>query len=74
MSPLKKCDTNDHPSASRNKSRHSFRPAAQADVANPSEIKPDRQRAISLTFVEDFILEHSLPGLHITSIEFAGCF
>jgi hypothetical protein len=28
----------------------------------------------TLTFVEDFTLEHSLPGLHITSIENSGSF
>ena len=74
MSLLKKCDADNRLPANRNKSGPSFRPVKQADRANPSEMKPDGPSASRLTFVEDFILEHSLPGLHITSIEFAGCF
>jgi len=74
MSILKKCDAKNHLSASRNRSRHSFRPPGQADRAKPSEIKPDGPRASRLTFVEDFTREHSLPGVHITSIEISGSF
>jgi hypothetical protein len=74
MTLLKKCDAKNRLSANRNQSRHSFRPVGQADRANPSEIKPDGPRASRLTFVEDFTLEHSLPGLYITSIEISGSF
>ena len=56
------------------RSRHSLKPVGQADRAKPSEIKPDGPRASRLTFVEDFTLEHSLPGVHITSIEISGIF
>ncbi len=74
MSILMKCDAETRLSASRNKSRHSFKPAGQADRANPSVIKPDGPRASRPTFVEDFTREHSLLGLHITSIEISGIF
>jgi len=74
MSILKKCDAKNHLSAIRNRSRHSLRPPGQADRAKPSEIKPDGLRASRLTFVEDFIREHSLPGVHISSIEISGSF
>jgi hypothetical protein len=74
MSLLKKCDAKNRLSASRNKSRDSFRPVGQADGANFSEIKPDGPQASRLTFVEDYTREHFLPGLHITSIEISGSF
>jgi hypothetical protein len=74
MSLVKKGDANNCLSASRNKSRHSFRPARQADRTNPSEIKQDEPRATRLTFAEDFTREHSLPDLYITSIEISGSF
>ena len=74
MNLLKKCELRNRPSASLNKSRHSSRPVGPAHSANSSEIKPDGPWAGRLTFVEDFTLEHSLPGLHIASIEISGCF
>jgi len=74
VSLLMKCDAKNPLSASRNKGRHSLRPAGKADKANPSEIKPDGRRASRLTFIEDFTREHSLPGVHITSIEISGIF
>jgi len=73
MSLLKKCDANNRLPASHNKSQHSLGTVRRADRANPSEIKPGEPRASKLTFVEDF-MEHSLPGQHITSIEFSGSF
>jgi len=51
------------------KRQGSFSPVEQPDRANSSEIKPDGPWASRLTFDEDFTLEHSLPGLHTTSIE-----
>jgi hypothetical protein len=74
MSLLMKCDAKNCLSASRNKIRHSLRPVGHADRANPSEFKPGGPRASRLTFVEDFTREHSLFGLHITSIEISGSF
>jgi hypothetical protein len=74
MSLLKPPNARNRLIASLNQGRHSFMPVGRADRANPSEIKPDRPRASRLTFVEDFTLEHSLPGLHIASFELSGCF
>ena len=74
MSLLKQRNATNRLIASLNQGRQSFRLGGQADRANPSEIKPDEPRASGLTFVEDFTLEHSLPGLHIASFELSGCF
>lgn len=74
MNLLKKCDANNRLPASYNKSRPSFRPVRRAHRASFSEIKPDGPWAGSLTFVEDFTLEHSLPDLQIASIEISGSF
>jgi hypothetical protein len=43
-------------------SRNETRASGTTHWANPSEIKPDRPWASRLTFVEDFTLEHCLPG------------
>ena len=59
---------------SPDKSRNSFRPVGEAGRTNSSEIKPDRPRVGRLTFFEDFTLEHTLHGVHLTSIEMAGIF
>ena len=74
MSSPRKCDANNCLPASRGKSHHPFAPSKQADRASPSVIKPARPWAGSLTFFEDFTLEHSLPGLRITSIAILGGF
>ena len=76
MSLLKKCDISNRLPASGNKSRHSFWPLRDADQVNCSKIKPCGQRASRLTFIEDFILEHSLRGRgqHITASETLGFF
>jgi hypothetical protein len=55
------------------KRQGSFSLVEQPDRANSSEIKPAGRWA-RLTFDEDFTLEHSLPGLHTTSIEISGSF
>ena len=55
----------------------SFQPGEQNegdDVAHSSETKPDGPRTSRLTFVEDFLLEHSAPGGRIASIEISGSF
>lgn len=54
-----------------------FQPREQNDgghAANSSETNPNGSRASRLTFVEDFLLEHSAPGACITSIEISGSF
>jgi hypothetical protein len=71
MSLIKKYDADNCLSASR---RRLFKPMGQADGANSSAIKPGRPLARRLTFVEDFMLEHSLVAGHITSIELSGSF
>jgi hypothetical protein len=74
MSVSKNCDAKVHLFASRNKNRSTFNRAARADEANPREITRERPRASRLTFVEDFMLEHSLPSMQITSIGMSGSF
>jgi hypothetical protein len=74
MSLPKKSDAKDHLIASCNKSRCSFRRAARADKTDPLEITPERPRASGPAFVDDFMLEHSLPGPQITWIGIAGSF
>jgi hypothetical protein len=71
---LKKCDADNLLLVNGNKSRPSFRPVRQADRVNPPEIKQDGLWAGRQTFVEDFTQEHSLAGLHFTSIEVSGSF
>jgi len=56
------------------KRQRSFSPVEQPHRANSSEIKPNGSWASGLTFVEDFTMEHSLPGLHAASIEISGSF
>lgn len=58
---------------SGNKARSSFRPTSKNDWVKPSEIEPKRPRD-RLTFVEDFTLEHSLPGRQIKLSEIVGYF
>jgi hypothetical protein len=50
------------------------RPVEQNDRTNPSKIKPDKPWKGRMTFVEDFIVEHSVPGTPVTSIEISGHF
>lgn len=55
----------------------SFQPREQKDgnqAANSPEIKPYGPLASRLTFVEDFLLEHSAAGACITSVEISGSF
>jgi hypothetical protein len=74
MSVSKNCDAKMHLFAGRNKSQNKLSQAARAGEVNPFEIAPERPRVSRLTFVEDFMLEHSLPSVRITSIEMSGSF
>lgn len=74
MSLLKKSNTNNRQSASRDKSQPSLGPMGQARCADSSEIKSDGLWADRLIFVEDFTLEHSFSGLQITPTEISGSF
>jgi hypothetical protein len=74
MSAPKKCTANDHLFASRNKVRNSRRRAARVDQANRLQIASPTPRTNGLTFLEDFVLEHSLRGLRITSVEMGSNF
>jgi hypothetical protein len=73
MSLLKNCDIRNSLPVSRNMSRNSSRPVEVAPT-NFSEINSDSSSAGRLIFVEDFIQEHSLPGLHRSSVELSSCF
>ena len=72
MNLLKKGDADNRLPA--NQSRPLIRPMKQAATLKSSKSKPLRTSAITLTFVEDFTLEHSLPGVHLDSVEISGGF
>ena len=76
MSLLMKCDEKNRLPESGNKSQHSFDPVRYADEANSSQKKRGGARASRLSFIEDYILEHSLHGSvrHITASESLGFF
>jgi hypothetical protein len=67
-----KRDTAIHPSVNPKTSPHPR--VTQAGSSNTFESRPDVPRSGSLTFAEDFIREHSLPGLQGTPIAIAGSF
>jgi len=71
MSLLNKNGTRNLPSASRDKSQHSFRSEGQADRNNSFGIEPDGLGARRLTFTEDFMMEHSRSGRSIALIGIA---
>jgi hypothetical protein len=70
----KKYNANNRQLSRANNSRQWSRPVELAGRANSSDVKPNRVRPVRLTFFEDFILEHSLNRVHITSIEIADIF
>jgi len=72
MGPFKKCDTRNRLSASQNKSQRSFRQVGHTIKADFSEIKPEETIAKRLAFAQDFLLEHSVSGLHKMKIEMSG--
>jgi hypothetical protein len=57
-----------------NQSRPLFKQVKQTATLRSSRSKPLRTSAGTLTFVEDFTLEHSLTGTQIASIEILGSF
>jgi hypothetical protein len=73
MSLPKNCDVRKGLSASRNGSRDSSRPV-EAQTVNFSEIISYSPTASRPIFAEDFTLEHSLPGLRISSVEISSNF
>jgi hypothetical protein len=76
MSLLKKCEVINRLPASRDKNQESFGPVRYADEANSLQKKRGGARASRLSFIEDYILEHSLHGSvrHITASESLGFF
>ncbi len=68
MSHLKECEARDRLSASRNKSRNSFRLTEEADNNNSSGTKLEGASERKSTFAEDFMLEHSNSSLFIAMI------
>ena len=72
MNLANKSDKRERLSAGRNRGQHSFRPVNQTDRANSSGIETDGARPNRLSFAEDFMLEHTNSGLHITVIGMAG--
>ena len=74
MSLPMKCGVKDRPVASRNKNQCALRQAVRADEASPLESTSERLRASRLTFVDDFMQEHSRHGLQISSVGMAGSF
>jgi hypothetical protein len=46
----------------------------EVPTTNFSEINSDSSSAARLIFVEDFTQEHTLPGLHNSSVELSSCF
>jgi hypothetical protein len=74
MDTLKKCNARNRLSAGRNKSQHSFRTAGQPDRADSSKIEHNVTRPATVTFAEDFMLEHSHPGRRIALMGMADSY
>ena len=77
MGYFRKCVADLHPSnkhASQDKIRISFRRARPSGRTNSSVIDVKAPKAVRSVFLEDFALEHSLPGPHADLIALVGCF
>ncbi len=72
MNLLEKDDVDNRLPANQN--RALFRQVKQAATLRSSRSKPLRTSAVTLTFFEDFTLEHSLTDTQIASIEILGSF
>lgn len=73
MALPKNCDARKNPSASRQARRDSCRPV-EAQTANFSEDTSYSSTSSKLLFAEDFTMEHSLPGLRLSTVEISICF
>lgn len=70
MMPPTQHDGKSRHSSTRNRSRLSLVPVSRADQTNPlgmPEVAPAK-----LTFGQDFLLEHCLPGRQIASVRVSG--
>jgi len=74
MSVLKKYEAKHPRFVSCKQSRTALRLATRADEANSSDFMSERSRTSRLTFAQDFLVEHSHPGLQSTSIRMVGSF
>jgi hypothetical protein len=66
-----KSDKRERLSAGRSRSQHSFRPVSQTPRASSSGIEAGGTTS-SLSFAEDFLLEHTHSSLRITVIGMSG--
>ena len=77
MSYSRKSVADVHPSiqpVSQDKIRISSRRARPSIRTNSSVIDVNAPKAVRSVFLEDFALEHSLPGPHVPSIALTDCF
>lgn len=74
MSTPKNRDTLDRPSARPDTCRNPFGPTQRLPEADYSEHNLTKLWIGRVSFVEDFTLEHSICGLHMTSIEITSAF
>lgn len=71
MGPLKKCDSRDHLPSSRNETQRSTRPTRHGVKADFSALEPEGTVA-TLSFAEDFLLEHSVSGMQFRKVGIAA--
>jgi hypothetical protein len=74
MTILEKADIRNHVAVVRNTRQPSSESLASRHRAIHSERDPGTSSASKSPFTEDFILEHSLPGLHSGSIDLSDNF
>ena len=65
-------DASNNSSSGRARSKHSFKPVSRAIRPNPVMNKTAEKADVKLSFGEDFVLEHSFPGLPVTLIAMSG--
>jgi hypothetical protein len=69
MAPPTQFDVRSESSASRNRSKHSFRPAARASSGATNTAESPTPKA---TFGDDFILEHTRRSVQVTLAKVSG--
>ena len=74
VSLARECDTRNRESSSSEKSPRWSSNSGLTNSAGCSEFTSNEPQTTRLTFLEDFILEHTLRGLRITLIEISGIF